>query len=331
MDDQMRQLVAPLGVTCIDATAVNQGNPRAARSLGGWELKPFAILHCPFREILLLDADNVPVVDPTFLFDTPEYRVHGAIFWPDYGRLSESRQIWEICEVPYRNEPEFESGQIVVDKVRCWKALNLAMHYNEHSDFYFRHIHGDKDTFHLAFHRAGHEYAMPSREIHGMDGTMCQHDFQGRRIFQHRNTDKWRLDGSNRHISDFWCEDNCRDALRRLQERWSGHPFRKPALDEEERALFARLGGKCYDYRRVGYDHRVLELVADGTVGRGGATNERFWCVNRHRGRIVLSILGDGQLTCHLSEEQGLWKGAWLRHERMPIVLTPLAPAKSGP
>jgi hypothetical protein len=278
----------------------------------------------------LLDAHHVPVVDPTFLFETPEYRVHGAIFWPDYGRLKESRQIWEICEVPYRDEPEFESGQIVVDKVRCWKALNLAMHYNEHADFYYRHIHGDKDTFHLAFHRAGHKYAMPSREIHGMDGTMCQHDFQGRRIFQHRNTDKWRLDGSNRRIGDFWCEDDCRDALRRLRECWSGRPFGKPAIDEKERALSARLGGKCYDYRRVGYDHRVLELVADGTVGRGGAANERFWSVNRFQGRIGLSILGDGHLTCHLREERGVWKGAWLHHERMPIELTPLALGESG-
>jgi AAA+ ATPase superfamily predicted ATPase len=56
---------------------------------------------------------------------------------------------------------------------------------------------------------------------------MCQHDFQGRRVFQHRNMDKWRLDGSNRQIRGFLFEDQCREFLSELRSRWSGkvgHP-----------------------------------------------------------------------------------------------------------
>src|SRR5262249_11525741 len=158
---------------------------------------------CPFREVILLDADNVPVLDPTFLFDTPEFRETGAIFWPDFGRLKPSHPIWEICEVSYRDEPEFESCQVVVDKRRCWEVLQLALHYNDHSDFYYSHILGDKDTFHLAFRRLGKAYSMPEHPIHPLEGTMCQHDFHGRRLYQHRNMDKWRLDGSNRPVADF--------------------------------------------------------------------------------------------------------------------------------
>jgi hypothetical protein len=41
-------------------------------SLGGWQLKPYSIVHCPFREVLFLDADNVPLRDPTFLFECDE-------------------------------------------------------------------------------------------------------------------------------------------------------------------------------------------------------------------------------------------------------------------
>lgn len=221
LDDRMRQLVAPLGVACVNANAVDRDRWRPCRILHGWELKAFALVHCPYREVLLIDADNVPVVDPSFLFQTPEYAQHGAIFWPDYGRLEPTREIWKICEVAYRDEPEFESGQGLVDKRRCWAALNLALHYNEHSDFYYKHIHGDKDTFHLAFLRTATAFAMPSRGIHSLDATMCQHDFRGRRVFQHRNMDKWRLDGDNRPVDDFWFEDVCRFFLSELRARWT--------------------------------------------------------------------------------------------------------------
>ena len=40
--------------------------------------------------------------------------------------------------MPYRDEPEFESGQIVLDKKRCFSALSLAMWFNEYSDFWYQ-------------------------------------------------------------------------------------------------------------------------------------------------------------------------------------------------
>ncbi len=213
VDEGMAEFLKPLGVECVDALERRQQHP--VRRLGGWELKPYALLHSPFEEVMLLDADNVPLVNPEFLFDTPEFRKTGAIFWPDYGRLSPDRPIWEICGVKYRDEPEFESGQIVVDKRRNWKALTLAMWYNEHSDFFYRYIHGDKDTFHMAWRKLRRPYAMPTKGIHALPGTMCQHDFTGRRIFQHRNGHKWQVFGNNPRIAGFLLEDAC---LRHIQE-----------------------------------------------------------------------------------------------------------------
>lgn len=134
LDERMEALVKPLCVQCVDALRVRETHP--ARILNGYELKPYAILHSPFKEVLLLDADNVAVVNPEFLFRTQQFKETGAIFWPDYGRLSRKRSIWKICGITYRDEPEFESGQIVVDKARCWQALCLAMWYNEHSDYF---------------------------------------------------------------------------------------------------------------------------------------------------------------------------------------------------
>jgi alpha 1,2-mannosyltransferase len=82
--------------------------------------------------VLYLDADNVPVRDPTFLIETPQYAEHGTILWPDYGRLSRERAAWRVFgSVPYGDEPEVESGQIVIDKARCRSALTLNYANND--------------------------------------------------------------------------------------------------------------------------------------------------------------------------------------------------------
>lgn len=224
LDARMEALVAPLGVTCIDALRVRKKFP--ARILHGWELKPYAILHCSFREVLLLDADNVPVVDPEFLFATRQFQKQGATFWPDFvrGKNLKAQSIWKSCGLRQPGEPEFETGQILVDKPRCWGALCLAMWFNENSDFYYQHIHGDKETFHLAFCKMNQPYTLIPKRIHALRGTMCQHDLRGRRIFQHRNTAKWDLFTLNKPVKGFWFENECRQALSELRRAWDGRP-----------------------------------------------------------------------------------------------------------
>lgn len=222
MDSTMEALLKPFGVQCVDALRMRRKH--SARVIRGWGLKPYAILHSRFREVLFLDADNVPVVNPEFLFETPQFRETGAIFWPDYDqpKKNENALIWKSCGLRHPNEREFESGQIVVDKQRCWAALRLALWFNENSDFYYQYLYGDKETFHLAFQKMRKSYSLVPHPIHGLEGTMCQHDFQGRRIFQHRNTDKWDLLRANKRILDFWFEEECRDSLQALQKQWHG-------------------------------------------------------------------------------------------------------------
>jgi ADP-heptose:LPS heptosyltransferase len=224
MDAQMQALVAPFNVQCVDATIVRRRHP--ARILRGWELKPYSILHCPFREVLLLDADNVPVVNPEFLFDAPQFRQTGAVFWPDLGWLECSHPIWGLCGVPPRRARQFESGQVLVDKQRCWQALRLAMWYNEHSDFFYHVLHGDKDTFHLAFHKLNLPFSMPRRGPRMLRATLCQHDFQRRRIFQHRNYDKWNLFLTNKPDRGFRYEAQCRAYVKELHQLWDGRTAR---------------------------------------------------------------------------------------------------------
>lgn len=218
INDAVRSDLERIGVRCVNAGEVRQRHP--VRFLSGWELKSFSILYSSFEQVLYLDADNVPVLDPTFLFDTGPFRDTGAVFWPDYGQLTPDRSIWEICGVPYRDEPEFESGQMLIDKSRCWRALQLTLHMNEHSDFYYRHVHGDKETFHMAWRMLGQDYAMVPHPIVALERAMCQHDFDGRRLFQHRNLAKWSPTGTNLKIEGFRFEDLCLGFVDEFARRW---------------------------------------------------------------------------------------------------------------
>lgn len=145
MSPRIIELMKALDVECVDALSVKRRYP--AGTLGGWECKPLAILHSRFQEVIFLDADNVPLADPGELLGRPEYRETGAIFWPDLGRLPPDHPIWRCCRVPYRDEPEFETGQVALDKARTWRALQLTMHLNDFSNFYYSYEHSDKETF----------------------------------------------------------------------------------------------------------------------------------------------------------------------------------------
>jgi len=327
MTPEMRALIEPYDAVCVDARQLQRTH--AARILQGWELKAYALLHTRFAQVLLLDADNVPVLDPTFLFDDPLFREKGALFWPDFGRLGPERAIWRITGIPYRDEPEFESGQILVDRARCWHALSLTMHLNEYSDFYYRHIHGDKETFHLAWRKLGQDYAMPARPIHALPWTMCQHDLQGRRLFQHRNIAKWRLDGSNPRIHGFQYEEECHTFLAELRVQWTSLPlgvrrWRPERKTPAERAAAERLCASPWRYRRVGHDERPLTFQPCGQIGTGAHERERLWDLHAVGDRLFVEIFAHTEktLAAELSPD-GIWRGRWVVYEKMPVELTP--------
>lgn len=220
MNEQMKELVSPFEVTCIDALGVRENAP--GKNLSGWELKPYSIINSRFEEVIYLDVDNVALRDPSFLFETTEYQESGALFWPDFGNLGAFQPIWNICGVPYEDEPEFETGQMVLHKRKTWRALQLCMFYNEHSDFYYRYVNGDKETFHMAWKKLGLPFHMPEYPISPLQDTMRQHDFDGNTLFQHRNLDKWSIFGGNKQISGFQYEKECFQFLDELRKLWKG-------------------------------------------------------------------------------------------------------------
>lgn len=171
-------------------------------TLYGYMLKPLAILGSSFSEILFMDADNVCTRDPSYLFETEEYKNYGAIFWPDYWHTSKHNSIWAIIGSKRYDIPEQESGQVVVNKKRCWKELNLCLYFNQMADYYYKIILGDKDTFKFAWLALGTDFHMIKKMVGTcgivQDGkffgnTMVQHDTNNDIIFLHRNLLKWDL------------------------------------------------------------------------------------------------------------------------------------------
>ncbi|OWY91574.1 hypothetical protein PHMEG_00039786, partial [Phytophthora megakarya] len=84
-----------------------------------FESKIFAIYNSGFEQVLFLDADNAPVRDPSFLFETPEFVKMGAIFWPDYWHpkntmfyINPDSLLWQLLDMPFIDMFEQESGQL---------------------------------------------------------------------------------------------------------------------------------------------------------------------------------------------------------------------------
>lgn len=324
LSDEMRRIVEPWGVTCVDVFEVRRSRP--ARSVRGWEVKAYAAAYSRFHDVLLLDADNVPVLDPSFLFSCPQYRKCGALFWPDGRTLEQDNPIWRLTGVPYRDEPAFESGQLLVDKGRCWRPLLLALWMNEHSDFWYRHIYGDKDTFHLAWRKLEMEYAMPSRGIKVIPHTLCQHDFDGRRLFQHRVGDKWAADGRNERVPGFVHQERCWQFQDELHRLWFGRPnrpHRHESADPCTRSLAEALCGRRWVYVREGQPPRPMTFALDGTIIEGRAIFERGWHLRVHPFDRMLGISGVRGLACLLLHENGRWVGRWRTDPETKVELLP--------
>jgi alpha 1,2-mannosyltransferase len=166
----------------------------------GYMLKPMAIVHSSFEEVLFLDADNICIGNPEHLFYTEPYLKTGAIFWPDYWCTGPSNPIWQITGAKQDIMREQESGQILIDKRRCWNAINLCVYFNVNGFTYYRFLMGDKDTFKFAwlaldtpFYWIEKEPAVCGYIENGKfyGTTIVQYDPSGDIRFLHRNLIKW--------------------------------------------------------------------------------------------------------------------------------------------
>jgi alpha 1,3-mannosyltransferase len=131
-------------------------------------IKPFALLLSSFEEAALLDADVTFFLNPDRLFDDPDYRDSGALFYLDR-RISKSRigsRKWIESLLPesksfWAHETQQnrillgtslhqqDSGVVVVNKVKNLDGLLgtcLLLDGDRRADT-FKWTHGDKEAF----------------------------------------------------------------------------------------------------------------------------------------------------------------------------------------
>ena len=103
-------------------------------------------------------------------------------------------------------------------------------------------------------------------------------------------------------------------------------PFDIASKPDKERSLAEFFISRAFTYCRVGFDKRRMTFMSDGGVGEGAAGCEVFWDVKPGRGgELFLEISSGCEITCRLRwESDGTWRGKWLYHEKMPIVLSPI-------
>lgn len=325
MDFAMRSIAGALpGVELID---MEERCPDRRRK-GGWEAKIHAIMGSKFAEVLFLDADQIPVTNPEFLFETVEYKAAGAMLWPDHlprGWDCE-REAFEVFglavpgteQYPTLGKPTdydpIESGQMLFDKTRCWPALTMTRWINEHSEIFFpgqskpEFWYGDKEASYFGFRAVGHEYALaPPAGWIGSDkgGAFLQHAPDGRLVFQHRvqPVRKLQLHGDNWHPPGFQRTAEIEAALTELRQQWSGSLYGWENMGPQDQAV-AKSQVKRW-LRRKG------EAVSEVVLRFGGAFNDKSdsrWAINHDRQTPFLAIVEGGE--AHLFGKEG---SAWVR------------------
>eukprot|EP01061_Rhynchopus_euleeides_P026484 TRINITY_DN4325_c0_g3_i1.p1 TRINITY_DN4325_c0_g3~~TRINITY_DN4325_c0_g3_i1.p1 ORF type:complete len:577 (+),score=202.08 TRINITY_DN4325_c0_g3_i1:441-2171(+) len=222
--EEMKAALHQLGV--VIRTLPEEARSASLRDM--FSLKPAVVLASAFDEVLFLDADAMPLVDPMEIFQIREQQ-ESAVFWPDLWTLLYDAKIWDaIGGWPFgesKHAPSQESGLMVVCK-SCggWKPLALAFYFNYHNNVYYNSMYfghylekscrsskcarghsvpgiGDKDTFQIAWMALKERFTMmppaalggtmlPFKEL--VCGTSFLHyNKNNRMIALHHNSNKW--------------------------------------------------------------------------------------------------------------------------------------------
>jgi len=309
-DHAMQAAIEKLGVRCVDASEVlTDPKPRA---LGGHEAKPWAIAGSAFAEVLYLDADIVPVVDPSYLFESAEYQSEGVVAWPANDSAKPvARVALEVLGLSGVDaDRPWDSGALIIDKRRAWRAIEADKVLADHSEF-FR-FGGVSSTLSLASLVASQAVAIAPACVAFGDknsGGLNQHDFAGNIVWQHRQlpSSRIRLSGpvSGQAIinGELFTESIAaiKAAWRPAIWEWIG----QTAEDNEAAALAVG----PYFATGIPTEDARIELLSGGTI-KGGRSHR--WRIAREAGQPRLVIADAGQAVAFLSQADG---GEWVdRH-----------------
>lgn len=332
MDNKMLELCKYYLIRPINATEYCKENKIKLRLLNGWEVKALSSLYSNFEQTLYLDADNIPVKDPTYLFYESQFLKYGSIFWPDLppsnGNIDEWLPpiCWENVGLKWIPEPDFETGQYLIDKNKCYKQLLLTMWMNQHSDWFYKFVYGDKSTFHLAWRKCNTNYAMPFRHAGWKTPCILQYDLHGKLLFQHACQGKDMIfNGIN--LNNHWNGNLISEAKAERDKFWSGDIYSWNEMNDDEKLIATNYIGK-YKYTRHNLDQRVLVLNQLGYISHGADHCEKRWCVRLIDNIPNIIVIGGAHkgsdIAMFFAKDDGSgfkFNGKWCAYEKCDITL----------
>jgi len=320
VSDRVRRLPC---VEVVDAEA-HRARP-GRRILGGWESKSFAVINSPFEEVLFLDADCYPICDPDDCFK-PEHNPHGIVTWPDTP-IADAAVHWASYGLTPDGQPGLNGGHYVFAKRAAWAVLQLAAHYDNHSDYYYwRSVYGvevggfsDQEQMRAALHKLGapsHRYT--ERPLACAFESYIQAGPHGRPLFVHRFFNKFAALGQFPQPPR-WNPGHLpmeATAWRYFLE-WLTAPAASACFPDEVPGWFTR--AECALWYRVCHGRDVLEL---------GRHHGRSTAVSALAARRVVSIDREGAAAADLwLQRYGVRHKVWLREGEFAA----LAPTSGGP
>ena len=307
MSEEMRLLLAEEGVETIDAELVTASYP--AQIAGGWPLKPYAISHSRFREVLYLDADTVPLVDPQIAFTWDAYRDTGLLLWPDVVDIKKTNPIWTRLDLEPIEQASVELGVMLADKSRVWDVLDLAVLMNEHWEEIYDVRYGDKDTFLVSARLLDKDFGLVGPRPFRFGWDIVQRNMSGEPFIHHRTGSKWQLNHDNRPVAEPALMPHCEAALEDLRRRWSGRVFHAPERSARARAEELRLVAvRRFRYEPAVGGARDMDLYPGARVGSHGP--EHHWAVIEPDGALVLQLYSGRQLSAELTKSSDTtWEG----------------------
>lgn len=173
------------GITFHDVSAATP----VPRRLTGWEAKAIALLNCGLRRAIFVDADAYFLADPGAILDAAS--ASRIAFWTDVGDHID----WAAFGLTERHGsyvPPFQGGQFAVDLVAARRELVLLHWLCQHSDYSFRHGHGDQEMFRVALAATGGSYATLGQSAWADPGFVCR--LGGAPAVSHRVDCKFGID-----------------------------------------------------------------------------------------------------------------------------------------
>ena len=160
MDDLCDNSLRKLNATCIKPKKTWSRLSVPVPDLKIFQWKAISMVASTFQNILFLDADCFPALnpDPIFAPASEPFASTGFITWPDFWAPTASKYFYSIAgnmePPPLSTRTTSESGIMVLDKSRHADTLLLSTYYNYYGpDYYYTLLtqhgpgEGDKETF----------------------------------------------------------------------------------------------------------------------------------------------------------------------------------------